>query len=223
MLPPIPFQLRNLTATPSADNIGGLQAFWLLDTSAVLSWPGPLSPLTLTSLSLRPYSVLYRVDAVRGTLRLTQDPKPTGRHGTQHQQRLRGTLARHTDALATGLEALAGRRLMALTRDQNGLMVVVGSPDEPLTWTDKFDSGSAPSDRNNYDFSLEGVTERRARPFLGQFQVADGQLVTAVTIVYSGAAGATEVVDLQGNTILTVPAGAKLQLSSAFQLNYALI
>ncbi len=225
-LPPAPFQLRNLTADPDADNLGGLEAFWLLDVADLLSWPSELSPLTLLALHLRPTTVLYRIDAIRGTLRYTQDPKQIGRHGDGWQQRVRGTIARHTDALAAALEALHGRRLIALTRDQNGLMVVVGAPDEPLSWQDKFDTGTSPADRNNYDFTLEAVTSRRARPFLGSFQVASGQLITAITtitITEPGGGSSAQVVDLQGNVITTIPAGKKLLLDSSFQLNYALI
>ncbi|WP_400194069.1 hypothetical protein [Hymenobacter sp. B81] len=220
-LPYDPFGLRNIEQEP-ADNIGGLEAVWYTLASNFRSWPAAGELLIRQDLDLVPGAVWYQLVSTRYTVRHKQTPKALGRHGDIYQQQLQGVLPRHTAGLAAGLETLQGQRLVFLTRDRNGEVQLVGTPDQPLLYSDTFDSGAeAFGQRNNYDWRAAGDTVRRARPYLGSWLVSDRGLEHAVQLG-TGAGGLVEVRDLAGNLMATVPAGKTVIVRSGFRVAFTI-
>ena len=164
LAPPAAGQLRNLDPL-ILDNVGGVEALWYADVADVLSIPDPAAPLITTDIQLVPGASWYQLVATRTTLGFTQ-PGKEDRHGPYWQPQLKGVLAKATPTVAAGLEALDTRRFVVLYRDHNGITWLVGSLDEPLKFSDKYDAGTATA-RNNYDFTFAGETTRRARPYEG--------------------------------------------------------
>jgi hypothetical protein len=219
MLTPTPAgQLRNLDPL-ILDNVGGVEALWYVDVADVLSVPDPDAPLITTDIELRPGCFWYQILATRTTLGFTQDGK-NDRHGPFFQPKLKGTLAKATATVAAGLEALDARRFLLLYRDHNGTTWLVGAPDEALTFTDKYDTGTATA-RNNYDFLFSGETTRRARPYEGSWQVSGVGLRTGVQL--GGAGGLVEIRDAAGNLLATVAAGHTVVIRSGFQVAFTII
>jgi len=217
---PKPFELRNLAQEP-ADNLGGIEALWYARAADLLDFPAE-GELAINQLALRPGAYWYQLVSTRGTVRYKQTPKSLGRHGTSHTQKLVGTLARHTAELAAGLEALEQQELVALYRDHNGQVQLLGTPEQPLSFADSYDSGQDPTQRNNYDWSLEGETPRRARPYLGTWLVSelglDGGLVLG-----TGTEGMVEVRTAGGVLLARVPLGKSIVLKSGFKLTYEIV
>jgi hypothetical protein len=170
---------------------------------------------------LRRGATWYQLVATRGTLRFGQAGKED-RHGPYFQPTLKGVLAKATATLAAGLEALDSRRFLLLYRDQNGLVWLVGTPDAPLTFTDKYDSGS-PTERNGYDFQFGGTdTERRARPYLGTWEVSGVGLETGLQLG-TGTGGQIEIRDRAGNLMATVAAGRTVVVRSGFRVAFTIV
>ncbi|MBO0360667.1 hypothetical protein J0X19_22090 [Hymenobacter sp. BT186] len=212
-----PYGLRNLQREEALDNLGGLEAVWYTPVSNFNSWPH-VGELTISKLDLAPGAVWYQLVSTRGTLSYDQPPKPMGRHGDLFAQKLKGVLARHTAALAAGIETMAGGRFVALYRDLNGQVQLVGTPTEPLTWTDTYSAGSQTA-RNNYDWQLLGETVRRARPYLGTWSVSGRGLEGALDLT-PGAGGTVELRTHDGRLLAIVPAGKSVVLRAGFKLNY---
>lgn len=214
------YELRNVAQLP-ADNLGGVAAIWYTRAADLLNYPA-LGGLTITqNLALRDGAFWYQLVSVARTVRYKQTPKAIGRHGDIHQQLLVGTLARHTAPLAAGLEALEGQDLVALYRDQNGEVQLVGTPEQPLRWKDAYDSGIDFMTRNNYDWGLTGETPRRARPYLGSWEVSGLGLQTGM--VLQGQGGRVEIRDKRGNLMATVDAGRTVVLRSGFRVAFTIV
>jgi hypothetical protein len=209
-------QLRNFDQF-IFDNVGGIEALWYVDVADVLSVPDPDVPLISTNVVLRPDASWYQLVA---TLGFTQGSKDD-RHGPYFQPQVKGVLAKATEALAAGLEALDSRRFLLLYRDQNGTTWLVGALDEPLTFADKYDVGTATS-RNNYDFTFSGETTRRARPYAGTWVVSGRGLESGLTMGV-GAGGTVELRTAGGRLLAVVPVGKSIVLKSDFKLNYQIL
>ena len=214
------FTLRNL-AQPPADNLAGIEAAWYCLATDLVDFPAE-GELIIDQLSLRPGATWYQLLSTRGTVRYQQDPKDLGRHGQSFVQKLVGVLARHSGELAQGLEALDGQPLVLLYRDFNGRVQLVGTPEQPLKWTDKYDSGVNPTQRNNYDWSLVGETPRRARPYLGTWLVSGVGLNGSLELA-GGPRGTVEIRDRHGNLMATVPAGRTVVVRSGFRVAYTIL
>jgi hypothetical protein len=214
-----PGQLRNLDHY-FADNTGGVEALWYVDVADVLSAPDPDVALITESVVLHPDCHWYQLVATRTTLGFTQAGKQD-RHGPYWQPLLKGVLAKATAELAQGLEALDDRRVLVIYRDNNGLVWLVGTPDEPLKFSDKYDAGTTTA-RNNYDFTFSGETTRRARPYQGLWQVSGLGLESGVQLG-AGASGTVELRTAGGQLLAIVPAGKTVVLKSGFKLGYAIV
>ncbi|MGI4759596.1 MAG: hypothetical protein ACRYF0_02730 [Janthinobacterium lividum] len=217
---PLPFELRNVVQAP-ADNLGGIEALWYARVSDLLDFE-ELGELPIAQLELKPGACWYQLVSTRGTVRYKQTPKDLGRHGESFTQKLVGTVSRHSAELAAGLEALERQQLVVLYRDFNGQVQLVGAPEQPLTWTDAYDSGQDATTRNNYDWTLLGETPRRARPYLGTWTVSGVGLGGSVTLG-GGSGGEVYVRDLAGNLLATVPAGKTLIVRSGFRVAFSII
>jgi len=216
-----PAQLRNLDQL-LYDNVGGVEALWYADVADVLLAPDPDEAALVNSVQLVPGATWYQLVATRTTLGFTQTGK-NDRHGDYWQPQLKGALAKGSAALAQGLEALDGRRFLVLYRDLNGLVWLVGSPDEPLKFADKYDAGTATA-RNNYDFTFSGETTRRARPYLGSWTVSGRGLESGLQLGTGGAAtGTVELRTAGGRLLALVPAGKTVVLKSDFKLKYDIV
>ena len=214
------YELRNIEQTP-ADNLSGVQAMWYTRAADILNFPA-LGPLAITqNLQLREGAFWYQLVSVRRTVRYKQTPKTLGRHGDIYTQSLVGTLARHTAPLAAGLEALEGQELVAIYRDQNGAVQLVGTPEQPLTWKDAYDSGLDQSTRNNYDWTLSGETPRRSRPYLGSWLVSEVGMEGGLEL--GGQGGTIEIRDARGRVMATVDAGRTVVLRSGFRVDFTII
>ena len=215
------YTLRNVAQEPGVDNTGGIEAAWYALASDLLDFPDPdVGPLPIGQLNLKPGATWYQLVSIRDTVRYKQTPKDLGRHGQSYTQQLTGTLARHTAELAAGLEALEGQALVLLYRDRNGQVQLVGTPEQPLIWGDAYDSGETPAQRNNYDWTLAGETPRRARPYLGTWQVGS---VGLGSVLGTGAGGTVVLRTVSGRLLATVPAGKTIVFRSDFKLGYQIV
>lgn len=216
---PVAGQLRNLDQL-LVDNTGGVEALWYCDVADVLSVPNPDEAAITADVVLRQGAAWYQLLATRGTLRYGQAGK-TDRHGDFWQPQLKGALAKASPTVAAGLEALDGRRFLLLYRDQNGHCWLVGTQDSPLTFTEKFDSGT-PTERNGYDFQFAGETDRRARPYLGTWTVSGVGLQTGV-VLQPGGGGQVLIRDRAGNLMATVAAGRTVVVRSGFRVAFTIV
>jgi hypothetical protein len=215
-----PYGLRNLEREQGVDNLGGLEAVWYTPVSNFRSWDA-VGELSLAQLDLIEGALWYQLVSTRGTLSYEQGRKDVSRHGTLFTQKLKGTLPRHTAALAAGLETMEGGRFVALYRDLNGQVQLVGTPTEPLEWQDVYAAGSQ-SSRNNYDWQLLTSTTRRARPYRGTWRVSGAGLNGSLDL-QPGAGGSVELRTQDGRLLATVPAGRTVVLRSGFQLSYQIV
>jgi hypothetical protein len=215
------YDLRNV-AQVIDDNTSGVLAMWYTRASDLLNYPEH-GPLAITqSLVLKPGCFWYQLVSIRRTVRYKQTGKDLGRHGESYTQSLSGTLARHTAELAAGLEALDGQELVALYRDQNGQVQLVGTPEQPLSWKDAYDTGADSGQRNNYDWTLAGETPRRARPYLGSWQVSGVGLQQGVQLG-QGSSGRVEIRDRAGNLMGIAEAGQTVVVRSGFRVAFDIL
>jgi hypothetical protein len=214
------FDLRNIKQVP-AGNIGGVDAVWYTLAANILNWP-TVGGLVIPQLAMAPGTFWYQLVSTRSTVRYKQAPKPLGRHGDIYQQRLAGTISRHSAELAQGLEALAGQELVALYRDRNGQMQLLGTPEQPLGFQSPYDSGADPINRNNYDWTLQADTPRPARPYQGTWVVSAVGLDSGLELGQASG-GVVEIRDARGQIMATVPAGRTVVLRSGFRVAYTIL
>lgn len=219
MQPASQFELRNVAQTFD-DNLGGIEALWYALASDLVSFPDR-GALVIDQLTLAAGATWYQLVSTRGTVRYKQTEKDLARHGTSYTQKLTGVLPRHSAELAQGLEALAGQPLVVLYRDLNGEVQLVGTPEQPLAWAEAYDSGDQ-TNRNNYDWTLSGETPRRARPYLGTWQVSGLGLQSSVQLG-TGAGGSVVLRTADGRILAIVPAGKSIVLKSGFKLSYQIV
>ena len=212
-------ELRNIAQEPG-ENMSGIEAAWYTLASDLVDFPA-LGDLPIDQLQLRAGAFWYQLVSIRDTVRYKQTPKDLGRHGTSYTQKFTGVLARHTTELAQGLEALEGQELVLLYRDRNGYVQLVGTPAQPLAWTDAYDSGESYQQRNNYDWTLLSETPRRARPYRGTWQVSGGGLYSA--LLGAGTGGTITLRTADGRVLAIVPAGKSIVLKSGFKLSYQIV
>ena len=216
-----PYELRNVEQTPE-DNLGGVEALWYTRAADILNFPA-LGELAITqNLVLAPGATWFQLVSVRQSVRYKQTPKDQGRHGAIYTQSLTGALARHTAPLAAGLEALEGQELVALYRDHNGAVQLVGTPEQPLSWKDAYDAGLLTGTRNNYDWTLSGETPRRARPYLGTWEVSGVGLEGGV-VLQPGTGGRIDLRDARGQLLATVEAGRTVVVRSGFRVAFTIV
>jgi hypothetical protein len=216
-MPANQYDLRNLAQVPD-DNLAGVEAMWYALASDLVDFPEE-GQLVIDQLTLREGATWFQLV----TVRYKQTDKDLGRHGTSYTQKVVGVLARHSAELAQGLESMEGQALVALYRDYNGQVQLLGTPEQPLTWGDAYDSGQLEANqRNNYDWTLAGETPRRARPYRGTWQVSGVGLQAGVQLGV-GSAGTVELRTAGGHLLATVPAGHTIVLKSGFKLGYEII
>jgi hypothetical protein len=213
------FALRNIAQEAGIDNLSGIEAAWYTYAADLVDFPAEGS-LPIAQLNLRAGATWYQLVSIRDTVRYKQTPKDLGRHGQSYTHQLAGTLARHTAELAQALEALEGQELVLLYRDRNGEVQLVGTPTEPLSWGDAYDTGESYQQRNNYDWKLSTETARRARSYLGTWQVGNVGLGSVLGV---GSGGSVVLRTPNGQVLAIVPAGKSIVLGSSFQLNYQIV
>jgi hypothetical protein len=221
MLAPNPYDLRNVVQEP-AENTGGIEAMWYTLAANLVNFPATGDLAITQNLALQPDTFWYQLLSVRQTVRYKQARKDLGRHGDAFVQTLTGTVARHSGELAAGLEALDGQELVALYRDHNGQVQLLGTPEQPLAYTDTYDSGLVTGTRNNYDWGLAGQTPRRARPYFGTWQVSAGGLGGSI-VLNAGLGGSIDIRDVAGNLMATVDAGHTVVVRSAFHVAFSIL
>ncbi|TGE26904.1 hypothetical protein [Hymenobacter metallicola] len=216
-----PFGLRNIDQVVD-ENVAGIESAWYTEAGNILNW-SDLGPLLIEQdLAMKQGTVWYQLVSVRRSVRYKQSGKDLGKHGSIWVHKLTGALARHTEGLAGGLETLEGRKLVCLYRDQNGQVQLVGTPEHPLTFADVFDSGAEPfGSRNGFDWTLQGETARRARPYRGTWTVCGRGLQYAV-VLQQGGNGSVQLRTAGGRLLATVAAGKTVVLKSGFKLTYTI-
>ncbi|MBO3270768.1 hypothetical protein [Hymenobacter defluvii] len=215
-----PFGPRNLyNAAAGEDNLGGLAAVWYTPASNFRSWP-TLGELRIAALDLVEGAAWYQLLSTRGSLSYDQKPKTLARQGTVQTQKLAGAIPRHAAELAAGLEPLPAGQYVALYRDLNGQVQLVGTPTEPLELSYAYSAGTE-SRRNGYDWTLQGETVRVARPYLGSWLVSERGLELGE--LQGTGDGSVQLRTVGGQLLATVPAGKSIILKSGFKLGYEIV
>lgn len=143
------------------------------------------------------------------TIKLTETPKES-RHGETYQVKLQGERAQAPAHVLGAIAALARRPLVALVRQADGQLRLVGSPEEPLRLLPT-GLGSTPAARAGLDLLLSGLTTGLA-PFYG------GALGLGGGSAGAPATGTLRVLDGRGNVRLTLPAsGYDLVIEGPFR------
>ena len=98
------------------------------------------------------YSIPYLPESGRW-----RETKQTSVQGVAYSQQVSCTLAGDTAAIRREMQAMAPRFfLLRLTRGSQ--VVVIGTPETPMTFADDFDSGSTPTDPRVHNIAFTGVT-----------------------------------------------------------------
>jgi hypothetical protein len=189
-----------------------------VDVADVASVPDPNEPLITSDIVLRPGAAWYQLVATRTTLGFTQEGK-RDRHGVYFLPKPQGVLAKATPTVAAGLEALDDRRFLLLYRDHKGTTWLVGEPDAPLTFSDKYDAGTATA-RNNYDFLFSGETICRARPYEGAWLASGVGLSSGVQRGGAGG-GLVKIRDALGNLLAIAP-GRTVVVRAGFEVAFTI-
>ncbi|MBC6988554.1 hypothetical protein [Hymenobacter sp. BT491] len=213
-----PYELRNLEQS-IGDNLGGIEACWYVPVEQVQHIPDSDAPILFEDVQLRAGATWYQVVAVQDSIRY-QQPGKNDRSGDWFQPKLTGVLAKNTSGLAAGLEAMQGHLYVVLYRDANGQVWLVGSLDEPLTWSEVLDAGSATS-RNQTSFTFATDTTRRARAYFGYWVVSEHG-VDGGLVLQQGQGGSIELRDRRGVLMATVPVGKTVIIRSGFRVAFTI-
>lgn len=212
-----PGQLRNLEQVVG-DNLGGVESCWYVPVEHVLSVPPSDDPIVFDDVVLVDGATWFQTVAVQDSVRYSQ-PQKTDRYGDLFTPKLTGILAKNTAGLVAGLEAMQGHLYIVLYRDANGQVWLVGDLEEPLTWTEVLDTGSATT-RNDTTFTFTTTTTRRARAYFGSWLVSEHG-VQGIGM-QQGQGGTIELRDRAGALMAIVPAGKTVIVRSGFRVAFTI-
>ena len=172
-------------------------------TAVYYHWADGLAPfrvaqgLVVGDLVSRPGFEWQQLPLTAHSIKLTETPKES-RHGELYQVKLQGERTQAPAHVLGAIAAMARRPVVALVRQADGQLRLVGSPDEPLRLLPT-GVGQHPGTRAGLDLLFSGLSTRLA-PFYG------GALVLGGVSAAAPATGSIRVLDGRGQVRLTLPA-----------------
>ena len=145
------------------------------------------------------------------TLKLTETPKDS-RHGTSYQVKLQGERPQPTPAVLAAVATLERRPLVALVRQADGQLRLVGTLEAPLRLLPT-GQGQHPGTRAGLDLLFSALTDALAPFYAGALRVGG----TDATAPVASAGGAVRVLDGRNQLRLVVPAGYDLIIEGPFR------
>lgn len=123
--------------------------------------------------------------------------------------------------VASQILKMQGRRFVVMLRDVDGSVRLAGDPRAGLRFTAKYQTGTTPGQQRGWAWAFKGKLPAPLRYYAGAFDITDGVVPPPITVVIGG--GDTDVVDILGNVLFTIPAGKRLQLNTAFSFTHTIV
>jgi hypothetical protein len=151
------------------------------------------------------------------TLKLTETPKDS-RHGTTYQVKLQGERPQPTPNVLAAMAALERRPLVALVRQADGQLRLVGTREAPLRLLPA-GQGQHPGTRAGLDLLLSTLTDALAPFYAGALSV--GGLDASAPVAPTGG-GHVRVLNGRDQLQLVAPAGYDLIIEGPFRVELRL-
>ncbi|MDB5268041.1 MAG: hypothetical protein JWP58_1081 [Hymenobacter sp.] len=147
----------------------------------------------------------------QNTIKLTETPKES-RHGTTYQVKLQGERTQAPPAVLNAVATMARRPVVALVRQADGQLRMVGSVEEPLRLL-AGGQGQHPGVRAGLDLLFTGLATALAPFYPGALLVGGLDAAAPVSAVHT----TVRVLDGHGALRLVVPAGYDLVVEGPFR------
>jgi hypothetical protein len=187
-------------------------------TALYYHWADGLRPwavaggLVVGDLASRPGFAWQALPLSPNTLKLTETPKDS-RHGPSYQVKLQGERPQAAAHVLDAVATLARRPVVALVRQADGQLRLVGTLEAPLR-LQSTGQGAHPGTRAGLDLLFSALTDALA-PFYAGALVVEG--TDAAAPVAGGSGGAVRVLDGRNQLRLVVPAGYDLIIEGPFR------
>lgn len=186
-------------------------------TAVYYHWADALVPFAVaggqvvSNLASRPGYQWQQLPLSQHSIKLTETPKES-RHGPVYQVKLQGERTQAPAAVLAAVAKMARRPVVALVRQADGQLRVVGSVEEPLRLLPT-GQGQHPGVRAGLDLLFAGLATALAPFYSGALVV--GGLNAAAPVATAG--GSVRVLDGHGQVRLVVPAGYDLVVEGPFR------
>ncbi|MGV3588584.1 MAG: hypothetical protein ACO1OF_16380 [Adhaeribacter sp.] len=200
----------------TSDNLGGIAELFFTDQDNIAQFPFINDLAASEPVILKPGKIWYSLKFTVGSAGHSEEPSLT-EHGTLYDHEIEGFHAKDSQQVGLAYAAMAGRKLILLTKDQNGTSRLFGNTEDFLLVTRKSSSGKAPADRNGTNFSFKGKSSQPAIYYLPATPAND------LPGAGSGADGFVTIVNRLGQVIATVPSGGAFEINSGFTFGFRIL
>jgi hypothetical protein len=142
-------------------NVGGLRYLQVVDVEDILSIPDAIDGIIQSAISLKSGVDLAVIGFPQGTGEFTESTKDAD-SGQVKTSKIRVELPKDAVELGEWANTFDEREVVAIYMDENGVAVIVGDLDRPLSIKINRNIGRRPSDKNYYEMSLEGISDHYA-------------------------------------------------------------
>jgi len=183
---------------PAADNFGGVDKFWFVETKNIVSIPEPVDEIIPDDVVLVSGAAWSKGWVTKGTISFNEREQNSS-HGELYRPVLEGFASKITPELKKAIRNLVGRKLVIIYKDHNGYYNIVGNSENYLEASYSLNPGTKPGDRNGIALRFEGEGAR-------SFFIYTGQIVQAGGVVIPGEIGGI-VIDLSQVRLVTANSG----------------
>jgi hypothetical protein len=162
-------------------NVGGLRRIQLVDVAEVVSIPDHINYVVASTISLKSGVFVAEIGFPTAGGDFTETPKD-GDSGTVITSKFKIDLPKDAVELGQWVNGNKDKEVIALYQDENGVGVIVGDLERPLTLKVSRSSGRRGGDKNFYELSIEGISDHNAYYYNALFR----GVVTLSKRVYSG-------------------------------------
>lgn len=184
---------------PAADNTGGVDKFWFIETSNILSIPDPVGEIIPDDVELVPGAEWSKGWVTKNTISFNERQQ-NSRQNELYLPTLEGFASKITPELKTAVRNLIGRKLVVIYKDHNGYYNIVGNAENYLEASYSLNPGSKPGDRNGIALRFEGEGAR-------SFFIYTGEIIQSDEVIIPDEIGGGDI-DLSAVRLVTANSGA---------------
>lgn len=143
------------------DNLGGVQPFKFIPVDDIASMVEPINSKVLEPVTLKALARWFNCYATEGTIKYNEE-KQQSPHGDYYKAKLTAFIPKDRAEVIEQLKQMNNKLFVIDYTDNNGLRKLVGTIDNPLSFSDTIDTGDNASKRNGYTIEFSGELLKKA-------------------------------------------------------------
>lgn len=210
--------MKNITR-PEGSNYGGLHTIYFKQFFLVQNIPDAVESVVSDDITISDASLdWFEIDCIPGTLNFKEDPQGPD----QYRQVITGQVRKDIPGVLHTFNEMARHRFILLARDNNKQLRIVGTLDQPATFSFVRDTKNDFTKSNHYQFTFEAVSAEPSYFYTGNYQVVDDETGSELFRDAKFITAFNELADDEYTTIIDAEAGyyTRHELENAADCEY---